>query len=81
MKSRLHMHPWRCYTQKLRLQNDAALRRLPRTDINCSARVREYDERRKAELREADRAWEIDTGHDIMVTEPEKLAEMLLRLA
>jgi hypothetical protein len=64
----------------LQLENEAAVRRLPRTDINCSARVREYDERRKAELREATRAWEIDTGHDLMVTEPEKLTEMLLRL-
>jgi hypothetical protein len=26
-------------------------------------------------------AWEIDTGHDVMISEPEKLMEMLLRLA
>jgi hypothetical protein len=35
---------------------------------------------RKAELLEASRAWEIDTGHDIMLTEPENLTRMLLRL-
>jgi len=81
MRTRLQEHPWSCYAQKLRLKNEAAVRRLPRTDINCSARVREYDERRKSELREATRAWEIDTGHDVMITEPEKLTEMLLRLA
>jgi len=81
MRARLQEHPWSCYAQKLHLKNEPAVRRLPRTDINCSARVREYDERRKAELREADRAWEIDTGHDVMVTEPEKLTQMLLRLA
>jgi hypothetical protein len=25
--------------------------------------------------------WEIDTGHDLMITEPEAVAEMLLRVA
>ncbi len=28
-----------------------------------------------------DRVWELDTGHDLMITEPEKTAELLLRLA
>jgi pimeloyl-ACP methyl ester carboxylesterase len=81
MKPRLHLHPWKCYTEKLVLENEAAVRAIPRTDINCSARVREYDERRKVELAQATRAWEIDTGHDVMVTEPEKLTQMLVRLA
>lgn len=80
MGPKLHHHPWKCYTQKLRLKNEDALRRLSRTDINCTIRVAGFDERRKAELLKADRAWEIDTGHDIMITEPEKLAQMLLRL-
>lgn len=81
VRSRLQPHPWKCYTQKLELKDEAAVRRLPRTDINCSARVREFDERRAAELREARRAWEIDTGHDLMITEPQKVAQMLLHLA
>lgn len=81
MQPRLHQHPWKCYTQKLRLRNEAVVRRLPRTDINCASRVREFDERRKAELLKANRAWEIDTGHDVMISEPEKLTQMLLRLA
>jgi pimeloyl-ACP methyl ester carboxylesterase len=81
MRPRLQQHPWKCYVQKLRLENEAAVRRLPRTDINCASRVREFDERRKAELSQATRAWEIDTGHDIMVTEPERLTEMLLSLS
>jgi pimeloyl-ACP methyl ester carboxylesterase len=81
MGPKLHHHPWKCYTQKLRLQNEDAIRRLSRTDIDCTSRVAGFDDRRKAELLKADRAWEIDTGHDIMVTEPQKLAQMLLRLA
>ena len=88
MRPKLHEHPWKCYTQKLQLKDEAAIRRLSRTDIYCRHRVaefdkdrKEFDEKRKAELLEADRAWEIDTGHDLMVTEPEKVTEMLLRLA
>jgi pimeloyl-ACP methyl ester carboxylesterase len=81
MAQRLQFHPWKCYTQKLHLDNEAEVRRIPRTDIDCSPRVRQFDARRVAERLKADRAWEIDTGHDLMVTEPEKLAEMLLRLA
>lgn len=81
MQPKLHQHPWKCYTQKLQLNDEAAVRRLPRTDINCAQRVAQFDARRKTELRAATRAWEIDTGHDLMVTEPEKLTEMLLRLA
>jgi pimeloyl-ACP methyl ester carboxylesterase len=81
MRPRLQQHPWKCYTQKLRLQDEAAVRRVRRTEINCAARVREFDDRRKAELLQADRAWEIDTGHDVMITEPERLAQILLGLA
>ena len=29
----------------------------------------------------AERVWEIDTGHDLMISEPEATAEMLLRLS
>ena len=81
MRPRLQQHPWKCYTNELRLQNEAVVRSLPRTDINCTSRLREFDDRRKAELLQANRAWDIDTGHDVMITEPEKLTQMLLRLA
>jgi pimeloyl-ACP methyl ester carboxylesterase len=81
MRPKLQHHPWKCYTQKLQLKDEAAVRRLSRTDINCTTRLRGFDERRKAELLGAQRAWDIDTGHDLMITEPAKVAEMLLRLA
>jgi pimeloyl-ACP methyl ester carboxylesterase len=80
MQSKLHPHPWKCYTQKLHLRNEASVRALSRTDINCLPRVGTFDEKRKAEMLAANRAWEIDTGHDLMVTEPEKVAQLLLQL-
>jgi len=81
MRPRLQPHPWKCYAQKLALQDESRVRRIPRTDINCARRVRQFDTRRKAELAQAQRAFEIDTGHDLMITEPERVAELLTRLA
>lgn len=80
MRERLHPHPWRAFTDRLRLADPAAVAALPRTVINCPSTL----EKRVGESLEryhvGDRIWEIDTGHDLMITEPEKLAEMLLRL-
>jgi pimeloyl-ACP methyl ester carboxylesterase len=81
MAERLRPHPWRAFNDPLRLQNPGAVARLPRTVINCPSTL----EKRVGESLEryhvGDRIWEIDTGHDLMITEPEKTAEMLLSLA
>jgi pimeloyl-ACP methyl ester carboxylesterase len=80
LKARLTPHPWKCFTDPLHLENEAAILALPRTNINAPSTLR----RRSGESLErsltADRVWEIDTGHDMMLTEPERVAEMLLRL-
>ena len=34
-----------------------------------------------AAAREAGRLWDIDTGHDLMITEPERTAEALAQVA
>jgi pimeloyl-ACP methyl ester carboxylesterase len=81
MAERLRPHPWRAFNDPLRLQNADAVARLPRTVINCPSTL----EKRVGESLEryhiGDRIWEIETGHDLMITEPEKTTEMLLRLA
>lgn len=81
MKPKLTPHPWACFEQKLRLQNEAAVAKIPRTNINCTPVLRMRDPEAARRARTADRVWEIDTGHDLMITEPAALAEMLLRLA
>ncbi|MGB8364702.1 MAG: alpha/beta fold hydrolase [Rhizomicrobium sp.] len=80
MKPKLTPHPWKCFEQKLILTNEAAMRAIPQTHIVCSALMAT---RNLAELEAVSegRLWEIDTGHDLMITEPEAVAEMLLRLA
>jgi len=80
MEPKLTPHPWKCFEQKLRLTNESAMRRIPQTHIVCSFHMTDS---RRAELRAVSdgRVWEIDTGHDLMISEPEAVAEMLLRLA
>jgi pimeloyl-ACP methyl ester carboxylesterase len=73
--------PWKCFTDKLHLARDAAVMKIPRTNINCTQtlKARPADKRQRA--LEADRVWEIDTTHDLMLTKPQEVAEMLLKLA
>ena len=82
---KLTPHPWITVTQPLRLTNPQAVAAKPRTIINCTstmARRREtVDAAHFQRWLTADKVWEIDTGHDLMLSEPEQLAEMLLRLA
>ncbi len=75
---RLAPHPWACYTQKLRLDHEAEVRRLPRTSINCTPTLKIRPRELIHRALEADHVFEIDTGHDLMVTEPRKVADMLI---
>jgi pimeloyl-ACP methyl ester carboxylesterase len=80
MKPRLTPHPWKCFEQKLRLGNQQALGKIPQTHIVCAATLPGRN-RPLLEARSEGRFWVIDTGHDLMITEPEAVAKMLLRLA
>jgi pimeloyl-ACP methyl ester carboxylesterase len=78
-KGRVSPHPWRSFVQPLRLVNEEAVWRLPRTNINCTPIFKMRLDKERAMTGE--RVWEIDTTHDLMVTEPRKTADMLLKLA
>ena len=81
MQDRLTPHPWKSFAQPLRLRDGASVKGLPRTNINCTETLSRRPPERAARAFDADRVWEIDTGHDLMITEPQAVAEMLLRLA
>lgn len=74
-------HPWISFAQRLQLNDEAALARIPRTNINCTSTLRMRPKDKLQRALTADRVWEIDTTHDLMITEPERVAEMLLSLA
>ncbi len=81
MGERLTAHPWKCFEQPLRLTNEAALWAIPQYQISCSSTVPTRDPEMMQKLRAAGRLWEIDTGHDLMITEPEAVADALLQVA
>jgi hypothetical protein len=52
-----------------------------RTNINCTASLRHSSDADRARQLDGHRIFEIDTGHDLMITEPRKVTDMLLELA
>jgi pimeloyl-ACP methyl ester carboxylesterase len=81
MDGRLTPHPWKSFAQPLRLIDEAAVRAIARTDINCiNPMPGQKVPDRSAASSGADKVYEIDTGHDLMITEPEKVAEFLLEV-
>ena len=81
MQRHLTPHPWRCFEQPLHLGDEARVRAIPRTDIVCVSALTDRESPNEDRSVGAERVWEIETGHDLMITEPRAVADMLLRLA
>jgi len=76
-------HPYATFTQPVRLANEAALARLPKTFIYCSSPATGTFDQFAAKYRN-DPAWrfhELETGHDAMILVPNELAAVLLEPA
>lgn len=76
-------HPFASMRQPVRLQNEAALARIPKAFIYCSSPATGSFDQFAAKAR-SDPAWrffELATGHDAMVLVPGELARILLELA
>ena len=78
---RLTAHPWKCFTQPLALGNEAALWAIPQYHVVCTSTLATRDPDLMAKARSEGRLWDVDTGHDLMITEPHKVAEALLQVA
>ena len=81
MAERLTGHPWRCFEQPLELTNEEALWAIPQYHIICTSTLATRDANLMARARSEGRLWDIDTGHDLMITEPEKVADALIQVA
>jgi pimeloyl-ACP methyl ester carboxylesterase len=81
MADRLTGHPWQCFAQPLRWTDEAALWAIPQYHIVCSSTVATRDPDLMAKARAERRLWEIDTGHDLMITEPQAVADALAEVA
>jgi pimeloyl-ACP methyl ester carboxylesterase len=80
MAHKLTGHPWRCFEQPLTLTNEEALWSIPQFHIVCTSTLATRDAQMMAKARAEGRLWDIDTGHDLMITEPEKVASALLEV-
>jgi pimeloyl-ACP methyl ester carboxylesterase len=81
MAERLTAHPWKCFQQPLRLRNEAALSAIPQYHIVCTSTLATRDAEKMDKARADGRLWDIDTGHDLMITEPEAVADALGQVA
>ncbi len=81
MADRLTGHPWKCFEQPLRLANEANLWAIPQYHIICTSTLATRDPGLMERARAAGRLWEVDTGHDLMITEPAAVADALLQVA
>jgi pimeloyl-ACP methyl ester carboxylesterase len=79
--AKLTPHPRKCFAEPLRLKNGDAAMRVRRTNINCTESLRSSQSRGNSRQTEGDRNYEIDTGHDLMITEPRAVADMLIEIA
>lgn len=83
MKPKLTPHPFKCFDQKLILRNEEAMRRIPVSIFVTNVQK----DTLTAEMREGARAlsngrfFEIDTGHDLMISAPRETADGLLKIA
>lgn len=81
MAERLTGHPWQCFEQRLRLRNEEQLWAIPQYHIVCTSTLASRDAGMMDEARAGGRLWDIDTGHDLMITQPEAVADALLQVA
>ncbi len=81
MADRLTPHPWQCFEQPLDLTDEDALWAIPQFHIVCTSTLATRDPEMMDRARREGRLWDIDTGHDLMITEPEATAEALLAVA
>lgn len=79
LSARLTPHPWRTYTEPLRLSG--GVERVPAAFIECTDWMRVFETHAE---RAAARGWPVHTiatGHEAMVTAPKELADLLVTIA
>jgi pimeloyl-ACP methyl ester carboxylesterase len=86
MAERLTPHPWKCFTQPIHIANEDALAKIPRYEVICTERVglaadSDVINAFIEQQRDRPNVWLIDTTHDLMITEPEKTAQVLMKIA
>ena len=79
MQAKLSPHPWKCFETPLDLRNEAVLWAIPQTHLICSSTRESRAESLTAPY--SGPIHDIDTGHDLMLTQPDWVAARLLDIA
>ncbi len=79
--ARLTGHPWKCFEQKLRLSDAEAFSAIPQFHVVCESTISTRDPEMIESARREGRLWQVDTGHDLMITEPRFVADALCEIA
>lgn len=79
-EARLTAQPWKCFAQKIAFRNEAAMRAIPESHLVCTSTMPGRDMALLTQRSEG-RVWDIDTGHDLMLTEPDWVAGRLDAIA
>lgn len=80
-KTHLTPHPWKSFTDVLHLADPDVLSKVPITDIYTQTTIWGLSIFGLISSNEKANAWVIPTGHDLMITEPELVADALLNAA
>jgi hypothetical protein len=78
-QARFSAHPWACFEQPLALTNQDALWAIPQTHLICTSTKDSRADSLCGNYRGA--IHDIDTGHDLMLTEPDWVAARLAAVA
>jgi len=83
MRPKLTPHPFKCFEQKLVLRNEEVMRRIPISIFVSNVQKDTLTEEMREGARAASggRFFEIDTGHDLMISAPRETAAGLLQVA
>lgn len=81
MKDKLTPHPWKTFEQPLRLANEAAVLKIPATNITGGGPKSTLPPDVAVPTTGAERAWQINTGHDMMITAPDAVTGILMEIA
>lgn len=80
-KTHLTPHPWKAFNDVLHLADPDVLRKVPVTDIYTRTTIWGLSIFGLVDGDEKGNSWVIPTGHDLMITEPELVADALLNAA
>lgn len=81
MAGRLTAMPWACFSQPLSLRNEAAVAKIPTYHVLCDNSPANIAPAVRDAATVAGRFFHVHTGHDLMISEPQATADILMKVA